>query len=208
MFKDRCNAGFSFGRFGRRRFLKLLEVISARNKWIVDPYPLLREKNTAEGRDAFIQKDLDYFGDCQTAMKITFEWELFFNLLETCERRWKENVWQLLLSFYGVEKGEKDNIERITPDEVLIYYSAKYEKCVCLLCEHYNAYLNERHPFVYPDNWVDVIALVAEKPGGPAWMDGLDVVSYALASPRGYLKYFQNGKSNKDIAWDIFLDNI
>jgi hypothetical protein len=39
-------------------------------------------------------------------------------------------------------------------------------------------------------------------------MDGLDVVSYALASPRGYLKYFQNGKSNKDIAWDIFLDNI
>lgn len=91
---------------------------------------------------------------------------------------------------------------------MLIYYSAKYEKCVCLLCEHYNAYLNERHLFVYPDNWVDVIALVAEKPGGPAWMDGLVVVSYALASPRGYLKYFQNGKSNADIAWDIFIENI
>ena len=120
----------------------------------------------------------------------------------------KKYSWEHLLSYLGIKTTGDDYIRRYTPDDKDIAYDNKYDSDVIFLCNYFNCVLNEKYPFQYPDNWFEVIKILINFHGGPVGCDGKYIAGYMFAAPRKYLHYFANGKTNKDIALDIFYDNL
>ena len=117
-------------------------------------------------------------------------------------------TWNDLLSYLGIKATETDSVKRFTPDDECIRYDKEYAPDVEYLCNYYNCVLNKRYPFQYPENWFEVIKILITLSGGPIGCDGKYLAGYMFAAPRKYLSYFVKGKPNKDIALEIFYDNL
>ena len=131
----------------------------------------------------------------------------FLNLNTNVFLSKKNRDWEDYLSFLGIKDDEVDYIRRITPDDRQITYNKKYDSEISYICDFINWRLNNKEPFDYPKNWFNVCKELMKIHGGPITCDGDTMVAYMFAAPRCYLIYFTKGKTDKEIADDIFYDN-
>ena len=122
----------------------------------------------------------------------------------------KSNKWEDFLYYLGigVVDNEEDNIHRLTPTDTFVGYAKDSDEEVQMIMNHYNGRLNKDYPFEYPDNWFKVIKELMKYRGGLVGVSGEVIAAYMFAAPRTYLKYFTSDKSDKQIAEDIYYDNL
>ena len=121
----------------------------------------------------------------------------------------KHKSWIHFLNYLGIKETENGvNVTRLTPDDNCIRYDIKYDRDVEYICNFYNYRLNKEQPLDYPSKWFEVTKMIVPKIGGPLGIDGKTIAAYMFAAPRCYFKYFSSKKTSKEIAEDIFYDNL
>ena len=120
----------------------------------------------------------------------------------------RKKDWHKLLDYLGIKRESDYNfVRRLTPDDHYIEYDEKYDSDVEYLCNYYNYCLNKTDPFAYPKNWFEVVEIIVPIIGGPIACNGAVIAASMFAAPRKYIHYFKSGKSNKEIAYDIYYDH-
>jgi len=143
---------------------------------------------------------------CRVPLKEAHKCALILNINIFINTR--KYSWDRLFRHLGIEATQDENITRFTPDDKYVFYDKKYDSDVVFLFNYYNCFLNITKPFEYPKNWFEVVKELIPLHGGPVGCDGKYIAAYMLAAPRKYLRYFKSKMTSKEIALEIFYDNL
>ena len=191
-------------------FIQQYKELNIRTDIESDPFPFINKhtpiKPLARGESA--ATIILYNGLCARVPTKTLK-EHFLVLNTNIFINQKHNNWIHFLNYLGIKETQNGtNVARLTPDNKYIMYDIKHNRDVEYICNFYNYQLNKKQPLVYPKEWFEVARIIVSKSGGPIGIDGKTIAAYMFAAPRCYFKYFSSKKSAKEIAEDIFYDNV